>query len=172
MSVTLDWTSVPLVRCGKKWKLSSDGGVSGSKKFKLYYGGVWRSLRLTVVGSLESDCWFCVGAFDGSRESGVRLLVLCWCVWQVTVKMVSHSINFTKKCYKSCTFNAICKDNSATNCITDQHKKNHSRQILRVTLRYCQSERRIDSTLKPLCHAECCPKNIALTKHVPTVGAF
>jgi hypothetical protein len=24
----------------------------------------------------------------------------------------------------------------------------------------CLSERRIDSTLKPWCHAECCPKNI------------
>jgi hypothetical protein len=51
----------------EKFKLSSYGGDSGSKKCKRGYGGaydgVWQSLRLAVVGSLESGFRFCVGAF-------------------------------------------------------------------------------------------------------------
>jgi hypothetical protein len=47
MSVTLDCTSAPFVRCGKKLKLNTGGGDSGSKKCKQgcngAYGGVWRS---------------------------------------------------------------------------------------------------------------------------------
>jgi hypothetical protein len=35
----------------KKLKLSSDGGDSGSKKYKRGYGGVWRRLRLAEVWS-------------------------------------------------------------------------------------------------------------------------
>jgi hypothetical protein len=53
MSVTLDWTRAPLVQCGNKLKLSSDGGDSGSKKYKRgcggAYGEIWRSLRLVGV---------------------------------------------------------------------------------------------------------------------------
>jgi hypothetical protein len=41
----LDYTSAPFVRCGKKMKLSSDGGDCGSNKCKRNhdgaYGGVW-----------------------------------------------------------------------------------------------------------------------------------
>jgi hypothetical protein len=55
MSVTLDCTSAPFVRSGKKLKLSSDGGDAGSEKCKRCcdgaYGGVWRSLLLTGVWS-------------------------------------------------------------------------------------------------------------------------
>jgi hypothetical protein len=55
MSVALDWTSAPFVRCGKKLKLSCDGGESASTKLKRGYGGtcggVWRSLRLAGVWS-------------------------------------------------------------------------------------------------------------------------
>jgi hypothetical protein len=47
----------------KKLKLSSDGGDSGSKKYKQGYGGVWQSLCLTGICSLGSGGWFCVGAF-------------------------------------------------------------------------------------------------------------
>jgi hypothetical protein len=62
MSVTIDCTSAPFVRCGKKIKLSSDGGDFGSKKCKLGYGGAcggfWRET------ALESGGRFCVSAID------------------------------------------------------------------------------------------------------------
>jgi hypothetical protein len=61
-------------------------------------------------GSLESSSQFCVGAFGRNLAS-------------VTVKMFSHIVYFIKKFYKFCTFNAICIDNTAINCITVQHKK-------------------------------------------------
>jgi hypothetical protein len=55
MSVCLYCTSAPFVRCGKKLKLSSDGGDSGIKKCGRGYGGVygrvWWSLRLAGVWS-------------------------------------------------------------------------------------------------------------------------
>jgi hypothetical protein len=51
MSVTLDWTSAPLVRCSRNGNLNSDGGDSGSKKCKSDYGGVWQSLCLAGVWS-------------------------------------------------------------------------------------------------------------------------
>jgi hypothetical protein len=51
--VTFDCINAPFMQCGKKLKLSSDGGNSGSKKCKRgyggAYGGVWRSLRLAGV---------------------------------------------------------------------------------------------------------------------------
>jgi hypothetical protein len=52
----------------KELKLSSNGGDSGSKKYKRGYGGVWRGLAESVFG--------------GILESGVRRSVLCWCGWQ------------------------------------------------------------------------------------------
>jgi hypothetical protein len=61
-------------------------------------------------GSLESDSWFCVDAFGRNWASAA-------------MKMFSLLIQFVKKFYKFCTFSAICKDNSAINCITVQHKK-------------------------------------------------
>jgi hypothetical protein len=61
-------------------------------------------------GSLQSGGRFCVGAFGRNLAS-------------VAVKMFSHLIYFTKQFYKFCTFNAICKDNAALNCITVQHKE-------------------------------------------------
>jgi hypothetical protein len=68
-------------------------------------------------GSLESGGRFCVGAFGSNLAS-------------VAVKMFSHLIHFFfKKVYKFHTFNAICKDNAAVNCVTLQHKEIHSRQL-------------------------------------------
>jgi hypothetical protein len=59
MSVTLEWTRAPFVRCGKKLKLISDGSDCGSKKRKRGYGGtygeVWWSLRLTGVWTQAVD---------------------------------------------------------------------------------------------------------------------
>jgi hypothetical protein len=96
----------------KKMKLHSDGGNSGSNKYKRgyggSYGGVW---RCPDVGGL-----FCVGAFGRNLGS-------------VTVKMFSPLIYFIKKFCKCCTFNAIRKDNAAINCNTVQHKKFYSQQI-------------------------------------------
>jgi hypothetical protein len=65
------------------------------------YGGVWRSV---FDRSLESGGQFCVGAFGKNLAS-------------VAVKMFSYLIYFTKKFYKFCSFNAICKDNAAISCI-------------------------------------------------------
>jgi hypothetical protein len=61
-------------------------------------------------GSLESGGRFCVGAFGRNLAS-------------VAVKIFSHLIYFKKKFYKFCTFNVLCKDNAAINCITVHHKK-------------------------------------------------
>jgi hypothetical protein len=101
----------------KKLKLSSDGGDSDSKRCKRgyggAYGGVWRTLRLTESAfgrSLESGVRFCVGAFGRNLAT-------------VAVKMFPHLICIIKKFYKLCTFDAICKDNAAMNCITVQHRK-------------------------------------------------
>jgi hypothetical protein len=65
-------------------------------------GGVWRRG--------ESGGGFCVGACG-------------------TVNMFSLLMLFIKKFYKCFTFNTICKDNGAINCITVQIKKFHSRQL-------------------------------------------
>jgi hypothetical protein len=69
-------------------------------------------------GSLESDGGFCVGAFGRNLAS-------------VAVKMYSHQLTFNKF-YKFCSTNAICKHNAAISCITVQHKKAHSCQVLWV----------------------------------------
>jgi hypothetical protein len=105
------WLSECAVRrCGNKLKLSSDGCDSGRKKYKLGYGSVWRSLSLAGVWSLESRVLFCVGAFRRNLTS-------------VAVKMFSQLIYFIKKFYTFCTFNAICKDNVAINCIIVQKER-------------------------------------------------
>jgi hypothetical protein len=92
----------------KKLKLSSD---ESSKKCKQGYGGtcggVWQSLHLVAVWSQTVSF---VLVFGRNLDS-------------VTMKMFSHLIYFIKKFYKFCTFNTICKDHGAINCITIQHKK-------------------------------------------------
>jgi hypothetical protein len=76
-----------------------------------------------VVGSGGVCVW---------RESRVRRLVLCWCVWQES-GFSRHedvfTIYFINTCYKFCNYNTIFKDNAAINFITVQHKKVYSRQI-------------------------------------------
>jgi hypothetical protein len=66
------------------------------------YGGVPRILL--------SGGRFCIGAFGRNLAA-------------VAVKMYSYLIYFVQKFYKFCTFNAICKNNAAKNCVTVQHKK-------------------------------------------------
>jgi hypothetical protein len=104
----------------KKLKLSSDGGESGSKKYRRgcggTYGGVWGSLRLAGLWSLESGGRFCIGTFYRNLAS-------------FAVKLFPHLIYLIKKFYR-CTLNAICKDNAAVNCITFQHKKDSSPSTL------------------------------------------
>jgi hypothetical protein len=118
ISVTLDWSSAQFVRCGKN--LSSDGGDSGRKKCKRGYGGasggVWRSLRLVGVRS---------------QESGVRLSVLCWCIWQESASVVVVLVSFDNGVWRSPNGSrvSLCKDNTAVNCITVQNKKFYSRQL-------------------------------------------
>jgi hypothetical protein len=65
-------------------------------------------------GSLESGGRFCVGAFGRNLAS-------------VAVKMFSHSMYFMKTFYKSCPWNAICKNNAKINCITVNTKYVYSR---------------------------------------------
>jgi hypothetical protein len=38
-------------------------------------------------------------------------------------KKLTYLIHYIKPFYKFCTFNVICNDNSAINCITVHHKK-------------------------------------------------
>jgi hypothetical protein len=104
MSVTLNCTNAPLVQCGKKMKLSYDGGDSGGKKCKRFYDGAYGAVWRTM----ESGSLFCVGASGRNLAS-------------VGVEMFSHLIYFLKKCDKFCIFNAICKDNTAINCSSVQH---------------------------------------------------
>jgi hypothetical protein len=68
------------------------------------YFGVWKSLILAGV-------W--------SQAVGYMLVRLA----SVNVKIFSYAIRFTKKFYKFCTFNAMCKENVAINCVTVQRKK-------------------------------------------------
>jgi hypothetical protein len=80
----------------KKLKLISDGGNFGSKKCKRgyggAYGGVWRSLGLVGVWSLESGDRFYVGMFGRNLAS-------------VAVKIFSHLIYFIQKfLYIHCDF--------------------------------------------------------------------
>jgi hypothetical protein len=73
------------------------------------------------VGMVAPVVWF------GRRlESGMRQPI-CVGVFgrnlaSVTMKMFSHLIYVINKLYEY-TFNVICKDNAAINCITLQHKK-------------------------------------------------
>jgi hypothetical protein len=64
----------------------------------------------TFKESLESGSRFYVGAFGSNLASAA-------------MKMFSHFINFKNKFYKFCTLSAICKNNTAINCITVQHNK-------------------------------------------------
>jgi hypothetical protein len=57
--------------------------ATSSKKRNQAYGGVWQSLHLMGVRSLESDSRFSVGAYGRNLAS-------------VTVKMFSHLIYFIK----------------------------------------------------------------------------
>jgi hypothetical protein len=103
----LDECAVRAMR--KKLKLSFDGGDFGSKKCKE-----------GMVGSDGVWVW---------RESGVRLSVLCLCVWQESGFSRSEDVStfdltyFLKTLYKFCTFSKICKGNAAINCISVQRKK-------------------------------------------------
>jgi hypothetical protein len=72
---------------------------------RLWWRLWWDLAEFAFGGSLESGCWFCVGAFGRNLAS-------------VTVKMFSHFIHFAKEFYKRFTFNAMCKDNDTINCIT------------------------------------------------------
>jgi hypothetical protein len=90
----------------KKLKVGSNAGGAGSKKWRLW----WGLAESAFGGSVESGGRFCIGAFGRNLAS-------------VAVKMFSHLILFVKKCHKSCTFSAICKDNAAINCISSQHKR-------------------------------------------------
>jgi hypothetical protein len=84
---------------------------------KLWWRLWWGLAESPFGGSLESGGRFCVGALGRNLDS-------------VAVKNFSHLIYFIKKFYKFYTFNVICKDNSAINCITVKDKKNfHSRQL-------------------------------------------
>jgi hypothetical protein len=80
-----------------------------------------RSVGACVCGGggvTESGGRFCVGAFGRDLVS-------------VVLRMYSHLMYFMKKFYKSCTFNSICKDNTAINCISLllNTKKVHTRQL-------------------------------------------
>jgi hypothetical protein len=56
-----------------------------------------------------SGDWFCVNAFGRNLAS-------------VAMKMFPHKIYFMKKS-ELCTFNMICKDIAAVNCVTNQYNE-------------------------------------------------
>jgi hypothetical protein len=71
MSITLNCGYYRTVRPIQKiFKLSSDGGDSGSKKCRRVHndahGEVWRSLHLARVCNVESGGRFCVGVFGSN----------------------------------------------------------------------------------------------------------
>jgi hypothetical protein len=59
-------------------------------------------------GSLKSGGQFCVGAFGRNLVSAA-------------INLSSRFIYFIRNCTNFYTFNAICKDNTALNCITFQY---------------------------------------------------
>jgi hypothetical protein len=67
----------------------------------------WWSLKEYVLGSQALGC---VGACGRNMTSTGE-------------KKLTYLIYFIKLFYKFCTFNVICNDNSAINCITVHHKK-------------------------------------------------
>jgi hypothetical protein len=82
------YVSARFVQCGKKLKLSSHSGSSGSKKYKQGYAGTygwdWWHMCLAEVRSLKLGGQFCVGVFHGN-------------VVPITMKMFSHLIHFITK---------------------------------------------------------------------------
>jgi hypothetical protein len=85
---------------------------------------VRRSCDLTVVTLVARNANEAVVGSGGSPKSGCRFYVGAFGrnLASVAVKMFSHLIYFIKKFYRFFTFDAICKDNAAINCIV-QHKK-------------------------------------------------
>jgi hypothetical protein len=68
MSVRLDCTTTLFVRCGKKLKLCSDGGESGSKKCKRgYVGACGRHCRSLLL----ADGWSSAVGFVLVRLAGI-----------------------------------------------------------------------------------------------------
>jgi hypothetical protein len=89
---------------------------------------VARNANEVMVGSGGVCVW---------RESGARWSVLCLYVWQESgfsrrEDVFTFNLPFFflfQKFNEFCTFNAICKDNAAINCVSVEHKKVHSRQL-------------------------------------------
>jgi hypothetical protein len=73
-------------------------------------------------GSLESGGRFCVGAFSRKLTSAAE-------------KLFSHLICFINT-FNKCTFNVICKDDAAINCIIAQHEKKFRFRQLQPVIRY------------------------------------
>jgi hypothetical protein len=71
------------------------------------------------------------------QESGVRELVLCWCIWQKSGFSCHDEVFTINLLYKEicmfckfCTFHAICEDNAAIKFTTfHKQKKVHSHQL-------------------------------------------
>jgi hypothetical protein len=77
-------------------------------------------------------------AFRWSLELGGRYHVGAFCrnLVSVGVKMFSHLIYVTKKCYK-CIFNTICKDNAAISLV---YRLTQKRFIsVNIYVSYCDS---------------------------------
>jgi hypothetical protein len=87
------WLECAVRAIRKKLKLNFDGGDFWSNKCKRGYRGAYG------------------GVWRSLRLAGVAM------------KISTHLIYFIKKCYKFCTFNSICEDNAAINCITFQNKR-------------------------------------------------
>jgi hypothetical protein len=77
---------------------------------RLWWRLWWGLAESAFGGSLESGGPFCVRTFGRDVVS-------------VAVKM------FTDIFYEFCTFNAICKDNAAINCLLLNTKEVHSCQL-------------------------------------------
>jgi hypothetical protein len=120
------------------------------------YDGIWWSLRLAGV-------WSQAVGFVLVRLAGIWLQSpwRCFHIWFTSIK----------KFYKFCTYNAICKDNAAINCIIVQHKKGLFSSTLTLVYRITHqksntasnisanwlqwpSQRRGESLLLAFAHAE------------------
>jgi hypothetical protein len=82
-----------------------------------------------VNGTMVSPVVGSGGVYVLRESGGVRRSVLCWCVWRESgfsrredVCIFSLHCKECCKCFKFSTFNVICKDSAAINCITVQHK--------------------------------------------------
>jgi hypothetical protein len=117
MSGKLDCTSAPFVRWGKKSRLILSLATL-----------VARNANTAMVAPMVGSGGVCIWREYGVWTMAVGfVLVRLAGIWLQSPWRCFHVLIYCIKTFhKCCTFNAICKDNAAINCISFRHKKKGS----------------------------------------------